>query len=89
MSNLTLSSVFPRTLNCMHVTHKEGGRAANSPFLWILRYVLQSHLLRKLIHLTMTPGNEDVPVPVVPIDMLAQTSDTVSLAGGIDEETEV
>lgn len=37
----------------------------------------------------MAPGNEDVPVPVVPIDMLAQTSDAVSLAGGIDEETEV
>lgn len=37
----------------------------------------------------MTPGNEGVPVPVVPIDMLAQTPDAISLAGGIDEETEV
>ena len=67
----------------------EGTRATNSPFLGIVGYVLEAHLLRKLFHFTMAPGNEDVPVPVVPIDMLAQTSDAVSLAGSIDEETEV
>lgn len=72
-----------------YTLHEKGTRTTNSPLLRILRYVLQAHLLCKLIHFTMTPGNKDVPVPVVPIDMLAQTSDAVSLAGGIDEETEV